>query len=210
MNLSTAFTGSAERHASKPLFSWERMNTTMAWLLAQSRFVASALQSGYGVKRGDRVGLWLKNCPEFISSFLGVLGAGGVLVPINNFLKPDEILHILKDAEIDVIVTDQSMLEHLPALQAVRPQLRCWIVEELTSEKNRAAVSSAPATVLVEQPTLDDLALIIYTSGTTGRPKGAMLSHGNLLHNVESCRQVLEAVDHDRFLVLLPMFHSSC
>ena len=53
-----------------------------------------------------------------------------------------------------------------------------------------------------------DLAVIIYTSGTTGRPKGAMLSHGNLLHNVESCRQVLQAVSFDRFAVLLPMFHS--
>jgi long-chain acyl-CoA synthetase len=53
-----------------------------------------------------------------------------------------------------------------------------------------------------------DLAVIIYTSGTTGRPKGAMLSHGNLLHNVESCRLVLETVDQDRMGVLLPLFHS--
>src|SRR5204863_6652572 len=54
----------------------------------------------------------------------------------------------------------------------------------------------------------DELAVLIYTSGTTGHPKGAMLSHGNLLANVESCRQMLAAVDHDRFVVLLPMFHS--
>ena len=50
--------------------------------------------------------------------------------------------------------------------------------------------------------------MLIYTSGTTGRPKGAMLSHGNLLHNVESCRIVLQTVEADRFAVLLPMFHS--
>src|SRR6185503_2475988 len=56
--------------------------------------------------------------------------------------------------------------------------------------------------------TESDLAVIIYTSGTTGRPKGAMLSHGNLLANVGSCRKVLEAVELDRFVVLLPMFHS--
>src|SRR5208283_2309921 len=55
---------------------------------------------------------------------------------------------------------------------------------------------------------LGDLAVLIYTSGTTGRPKGAMLSHGNLLHNVESCRIVLETVDYDRMAVLLPLFHS--
>src|ERR1035441_3786068 len=56
--------------------------------------------------------------------------------------------------------------------------------------------------------TESDLAVIIYTSGTTGRPKGAMLSHGNLLHNVESCRIVLQTVAGDRFAVLLPLFHS--
>src|SRR5678816_3960545 len=54
----------------------------------------------------------------------------------------------------------------------------------------------------------DELAVLIYTSGTTGHPKGAMLSHGDVLANVESCRQMLAAVDHDRFVVLLPMFHS--
>jgi long-chain acyl-CoA synthetase len=56
--------------------------------------------------------------------------------------------------------------------------------------------------------TESDLAVIIYTSGTTGRPKGAMLSHGNLLHNVDSCRIVLETVDQDRMAVVLPLFHS--
>jgi len=56
--------------------------------------------------------------------------------------------------------------------------------------------------------TPDDLAVIIYTSGTTGHPKGAMLTHANLRHNVASCRQVLEAVQLDRFALVLPMFHS--
>ena len=57
-------------------------------------------------------------------------------------------------------------------------------------------------------PSASDLAVIIYTSGTTGRPKGAMLTHANLLANLESCRRVLEAVGEDRFVILLPMFHS--
>src|SRR5262249_13383152 len=53
-----------------------------------------------------------------------------------------------------------------------------------------------------------DLAVLIYSSGTTGEPKGIMLSHGNLLDNVESCRIMLRAIEHDRFVALLPMFHS--
>src|SRR5205085_9435777 len=65
-----------------------------------------------------------------------------------------------------------------------------------------------PGDPLIGTQSERDLAVIIYTSGTTGRPKGAMLSHGNLLSNVESCREVLKAVSFDRFVVLLPMFHS--
>jgi long-chain acyl-CoA synthetase len=91
---------------------------------------------------------------------------------------------------------------------ALHPQLRTWQVEEFSSAGNRTAALTAAPPSLSTIPTRDDLAVIIFTSGTTGRPKGAMLTHGNLLHNVESCRQVLAAVDHDRFVVLLPMFHS--
>jgi long-chain acyl-CoA synthetase len=86
--------------------------------------------------------------------------------------------------------------------------VRFWQVEELARPENAAVLLQAGVQVLARVPTETDLAVIIYTSGTTGRSKGAMLTHGNLLHNVESCRQVLSVVDHDRFVVLLPMFHS--
>src|SRR6185503_9643120 len=83
------------------------------------------------------------------------------------------------------------------------PKLRGWNVEEFAKLNTTGSAEFAPPKVSEK-----DLAIIIYTSGTTGHPKGAMLSHGNLLSNVESCREVLEAVDIDRFVVLLPMFHS--
>src|SRR5207247_8275446 len=76
-------------------------------------------------------------------------------------------------------------------------------VDDFAHAPARRVIESAPST-----RTESDLALIIYTSGTTGSPKGTMLSHGNLLCNVESCRRVLETVALDRFVVLLPMFHS--
>src|SRR5439155_15449104 len=86
------------------------------------------------------------------------------------------------------------------ALRSLRPHLQVFKVEEMAYQK------ATPNTQHI--PTTTDLAVIIYTSGTTGRPKGAMLSHANLLHNVESCRIVLQMVEADRFAVLLPMFHS--
>jgi long-chain acyl-CoA synthetase len=203
MNLATAFIASAQAHADKTALYWGQDEFTYATLLRQSRAVAGHLAGRMGVKAGDRVALWLKNCPEFVTALFGVLHADAALVPINNFLKPDEVNYILGDAGIDVLITDEALAKHELALLAARPGLRLLRVEEFASLPEVA--EDAPAAC---QRTESELAVIIYTSGTTGRPKGAMLSHGNLLHNVESCRQVLKTVDADRFAVLLPMFHS--
>jgi long-chain acyl-CoA synthetase len=205
VNLGSAFANSAGRHGSKPAVFWGHQEYTFDWLQTQARYLALSLQRQFGVRPGDRVALWLKNCPEFIPSLFGVFQAGAVVVPVNNFLKPSEISFILADADINVLVTDHTMAEHLPELSALRPGLKVWHVEEFSKPGNGEGQS---ATGDLANVSAEDLAVIIYTSGTTGRPKGAMLTHGNLLHNVESCRQVLQAVDHDRFVVLLPMFHS--
>ena len=63
---------------------------------------------------GDRVGLWLKNRPEFIITVLGILHAGAVVVPINNFLKPDEVAFMLDDAGIELLVTEADLAAHAP------------------------------------------------------------------------------------------------
>ena len=201
MNLATAFAQSAEKNAGKIAVFWGDREIRYAELAAQSRQVGAHLQSRLAMKPGDRVGLWLKNCPEFIPAAFGILEAGGVLVPINNFLKPAEICHILNDAGIDVVITDAELGAQFPALAAERPTLKLLKIEDFP-----ALPGSPPA--IQDVRTEADLAVIIYTSGTTGRSKGAMLSHGNLLHNVESCRLALETVHEDRMAVLLPMFHS--
>jgi len=203
MNLASAFAATAQKHPAKPAVFWGDDEHSYEQLFAQSLQLAAHLQRTLGVRPGDRVALWLKNCPEFIPALFGVLASGAVVVPINNFLKPDEVHHVLADADINVIITDSTMAEHLPTLVALRPQLKVWQVEEFSRLESRAASDTT-----LHPSSGDDLAVIIYTSGTTGRSKGAMLTHGNLLHNVNSCRQVLAAVDHDRFVVLLPMFHS--
>jgi long-chain acyl-CoA synthetase len=175
--------------------------------------VSSQLQADFGVEPGARVGLWLKNCPEFVSALIGILHAGAVAVPINNFLKADEVNYILGDAGIDVLITDAELGTHHRSLEAVRPHLKLFRVEEI--EKKLADATEAACVEPADakgaegsQHEEQSLAVLIYTSGTTGRPKGAMLSHANLLHNVESCRIVLRTVEGDRFGVLLPLFHS--
>src|ERR1051326_1906942 len=106
MNLATAFTASAERHLDKTALFWGEAAHSYSSLLDQARRLSAHLQLHLGLKPGDRVGLWLKNCPEFVPALFGALMAGGAVVPINNFLKPDEINHILDDAGIDFLITD--------------------------------------------------------------------------------------------------------
>jgi long-chain acyl-CoA synthetase len=210
MNLATAFAGSARKRAEKTALFWGQQEFSYAQLWAQSVEVAHQLERQLAVKPGDRVGLWLKNCPEFIPALFGILHAGAVAVPINNFLKTEEVNFILSDAGIDVLITDAELGAHHRALEAARPHLKLLKVETFPPARVKGHVlpeskAHHPGSGVRGKA---DLALIIYTSGTTGRPKGAMLSHGNLLHNVESCRIVLQTVDVDRFAVLLPLFHS--
>jgi len=204
VNLAVAFALSAEKCPDKVALYYGETEIKYQPLLEQSNIVAHSLAGKFGIKPGDRVALWLKNRPEFVPAAFGILGAGGVLVPINNFLKPAEVGFILNDAGIDVLITEDELSGQLPALQALRPQLKVWQVEQFSE----GVASNENIGIKTCSSGEKDLAVIIYTSGTTGKPKGAMLSHGNLLHNVESCRIVLETVDHDRMAVVLPLFHS--
>ena len=208
MNLARAFDASVKKRPEKTALFWGERTYSYAEIGDQTNWVSEHLRTELGVKPGDRVGLWLKNCPEFIGSLFGIFHAGAVAVPINNFLKPDEVNYILNDAGIDALITDADLGSHARALAAVRPGLSFLKIEALSALPVGKGTGHTPQVSHRVHSSPEDLAVLIYTSGTTGRPKGAMLSHGNLLHNVESCRIVLQTVDLDCFVVLLPMFHS--
>jgi long-chain acyl-CoA synthetase len=210
MNLASRFADCAQKHMEKSALFWGDRSYSYSELWSQTLFVASVLRQQFSVGPGDRVALWMKNCPEFVPSLFGILHTGAVVVPINNFLKPDEVSYILNDAGADVIITDNDLSTHFEKLRSAHPTL------ELVNAEHVLATFPVPPpgvkmdTEILRNPAreVSDLAVLIYTSGTTGRPKGAMLSHGNLLHNIESCRLCLQTVPEDRFAVLLPMFHS--
>ena len=201
MNLATAFNESVQANPDKTAVFWGDEQFSYGRLHAQSLWIRNQLKQ-LGIKAGDRVALWLKNCPQFIPALVGVWQADAVVAPVNNFLKPEEVTYILGDAGIEVVITDSSMADGAAKLSALQPNLKFIQIEHMP-EKGVADDQEAPGS-----RDESDLAVIIYTSGTTGRPKGAMMTHGNLLHNVASCREVLRAVGEDRFVVVLPMFHS--
>jgi long-chain acyl-CoA synthetase len=200
MNLATAFRDAANKHFEKTAVFWGEDELSYGILLRRTTEVCEVLRRDFGIRPGDRVAVWMKNCPQYIPAYFGILFAGGVVVPINNFLKPEEVAFILGDSGAAAILIDESMREGAEML-APLTSARCIRVEETATFRGSSAAAD-PA----RQGS--DLAVLIYTSGTTGHPKGAMLSHANLLANVESCRRMLDAVDEDRFVVLLPMFHS--
>ena len=210
MNVASAFSESVQKHSEKTALFWGDTKYTYSELWSRTLFVSGILRVQFNIAPGDRVALLLKNCPEFVPALFGVLQAGGVAVPINNFLKPDEISHILNDAGIDIIITDTELSAHFQVLKTKRAALRLMNVQNVLSSFPQPPAGIRFDTELLKNPNRkeSELAVLIYTSGTTGRPKGAMLSHANLLHNVESCRVVLRTVEEDRFAVLLPMFHS--
>jgi long-chain acyl-CoA synthetase len=202
MNLAAAFADCAEKNAPKTAIFWGETEISYAALLAQSQNVAAHLQSKFGVKPGDRVALWVKNCPEFVPAVFGILAAGGVVVPINNFLKPAEVVYILNDSGANTLITGAELATHFETLKAARPSLEMLRVEEFTA-LNPSSILHSPSSCSEK-----DLAALLYTSGTTGHPKGAMLTHGNFLHNVASCVAALDVREDERVVVALPQFHS--
>jgi long-chain acyl-CoA synthetase len=202
MNLHTAFARTADRCGDKPAVYWGEQEFSFAQVRQQARAVAARLREEFGIKPGDRVAIWLKNCPQFPAVLFGAWEAGAVVVMVNTFFKPDEVGHILDDSGARVMLSEGAFQEAQARLGATRPGLRFFLLEQLASAAAPAAPSAAA------DPSEADLAALLYTSGTTGRPKGAMLTHGNFLHNVASCVQCLEVTDDDRIAVLLPQFHS--
>ncbi|MGP8219579.1 MAG: AMP-binding protein, partial [Limisphaerales bacterium] len=202
MNLATAFAASVEKRPGKIALYWGESEFSYATLSAQSGAVAAELAGKFGIKPGDRVALWVKNCPEFVSSVFGILSAGGVVVPINSFFKPAEVSYILNDSGANVLITGAELAAHADTLEAARPSLEILRVEQFPAVN--------PSSIRQPQSSCSekDLAALLYTSGTTGHPKGAMLTHGNFLHNVASCLEALTVREDDRIVVALPQFHS--
>ena len=159
---------------------------------------AAHLQSS-GVRKGDKVGLFSKNCNEFVIAYLAIIKAGGVVVPFNFQLAAPEVAYIVQDAGMRVMVTRQK-LELDTALQ----ECGCGQLKQLDFEDLRQPVDRDYEAVAMDD---NDNCTIIYTSGTTGYPKGAMLSHRNLVANAKDFTQRVLMYSFDKTLCVLPMYH---
>lgn len=160
------------------------------------RYVAAygAVLREKGIKPGDRLGIYMPNCIDYIFAYFGIVYAGAVAVPINSLLIDSEINYIVKDAGMALLIS-------------VRPaQVDCPVVldREIRLLADEAARKELPPPHKGEA---DDVTTIIYTSGTTGSPKGAMLTHKSLLSNAFSVMDVYPFGPQDRMLAVLPLYH---
>lgn len=163
---------------------------------------------GLGISRGDRVALFLPNIPEFIISYLGILKLGAVAVSLNVMLKSGEVKFILNDCSAKVLITTEELSENV--LHGDIPELKHILIAEgranngISLEQLMSCASSNARAIEMER---DEPAAIVYTSGTTGFPKGATLSHGNVISNVYSKNRCCGMRSDDRLLLYLPLFH---
>jgi long-chain acyl-CoA synthetase len=211
-SIPAAFRATAAARPAQAVLLFADRQLDFAEIDRQSDRCAAGL-AARGVAPGDRVALYWINGAEFVIAYLGILKAGAVVVPINLLLNPKEVAYILGDAEARALLYHQAMAGQVTELAAlgVLPHLVVGMGASAAGghlEFDRLLNHPAPAPAIacdVER----DLAAIIYTSGTTGRPKGAMLSHANLVANTRSVLAALELrPGEDRLLVVLPMFHS--
>ncbi len=165
------------------------------------------------IKKGDRVAIFMQNSKEFVISLFAITKIGAVAVPVNTFLKSEEVAYILNDCGAKMVMASAEQKD------VVEPLWNSTSIERVVWEGEYEALDNKnirfdeifeilESHEHMEYPEIDDLAIIIYTSGTTGNPKGAMLSYRNIMHNCKAIGELTNFTKRDRFIVYLPMFHA--
>ncbi|MCJ7672840.1 MAG: AMP-binding protein, partial [Acidimicrobiia bacterium] len=176
-----------------------------------------------GLQPGDRAAIWAPNLHQWIEAALGILGAGGVLVPINTRFKGAEAAYVLGKSRARLLFTVTDFLDtdyvallrdsgvELPdlaeivVLQGDTPEGTIGVLDYLAAGQR---VSEDDANTRIDAIAPDDLSDIIFTSGTTGRPKGVMVTHGQSLRVFEAWTDVIGLREGDRYLIVNPFFHT--
>ena len=221
LNLAMLLEDSAREVPDRTALVCEGTRLSYAQLQAATNQVASGLVQA-GIQKGDKVALSCQDVPSFVIAYYGILKAGAAVLPLNILLKSREIAYHLADADARAYFCQEGAPE-LPIGQlgytAFQEVESCQHFFLLPNEPG--APSSIPGAttldeLMAERPTTfeavatgpEDTAVILYTSGTTGKPKGAELTHLNMLLNARLSDTMYPRADHDLHLITLPLFHS--
>ncbi len=201
----------ARKYPDKIAFSCRGRKLTYKELDTQTSQLAAGLNE-LGIKTRDRVALFLPNSLEFVIGYYGILKAGGTVTPANPLNKRDELKHQLNDAEAVALITGENSY---PMVKEIKDEtgLKAIILTDSEDTDDRISLSKLLAKYPPNSPEVDlkpkeDIAAIEYTGGTTGLPKGAMLTHCNLVANAIQNATWMGWTNKDVIIGLLPFYHS--
>jgi len=165
---------------------------------------AANMLVSHGVKTGDAVGLLMPNSAEYIIAYFACWKLGALAGPVNSLLKAHETTFVVNNSEAKAILLNSEFRERIENIRGELPHLKSVIKFDDVAEATREFRSGEIAPVSIDK---DDDAIIIYTSGTTGKPKGCLLTHGNVIANARQISQWLSFTPRDRLLTIMPLFH---
>lgn len=166
---------------------------------------AARMLAANGVGKGDAVSLLMPNSAEYIIAYFACWQLGAVAGPINSLLKSHEIAFVISDSEAKALLVHSEFLPTIDSIKDSLPNLRQVIQFDDEGVATRE-FHEGPATIQSDVNG-DSEAIIIYTSGTTGKPKGCLLTHGNLIANARQISEWLGFNNEDRLLTIMPLFH---
>lgn len=213
LRIGEALKSAAHQDPKKVAFVHQDEQVTYQELLQRSYHLAGWLQE-HGIRRDDKVGYLFKNGMRFVEIYFGVSMTGGVNVPINFRLGPNEMTYIINHADIKILIVDQEYVEVIQSIRSELPQVEMFIVA--SSQQDLSAIDMLPYDSIYDTPVCyqedeqlsdEDAHMIIYTSGTTGRPKGAVLTHKNIMMNALIRLSQIRRDTNSRVLVVAPLFH---
>jgi long-chain acyl-CoA synthetase len=172
----------------------ERQFTYREFEIAVER--AAGMLAAHGARKGDVVSLLMPNSVEYVIAYFGCWRLGALAGPVNGLLKAQEIEYVVSNSESKLMVVGS---EFLAKVEAVAVPV---VVFDDEGQLGKEFKESSKANIRPE-----DDAIIIYTSGTTGKPKGCLLTHGNVIANARQISSWLGFTKNDRLLTMMPLFH---
>ena len=173
-----------------------------------------------GIDTGDRVCLFLPNCPEFLYCWFGLSAIGAIAVPVNTAYKRDETAYILNNSEAAGLVSHPSLADVADAASQLAPSVRArLLVDDASSDvslSGPAGWATFSEKLAAAEPVRDlpqvsplDISMLVYTSGTTGNPKGVQVTHQMYVSAGQGFAHWTKATSEDRFFTCLPYFHAN-
>jgi acyl-CoA synthetase (AMP-forming)/AMP-acid ligase II len=172
---------------------------------------SARMLAGAGVRKDEVVSLLMPNSAEYIIAYFACWKLGALAGPVNSLLRAHELGYVISDSEAKALLVHSDFLPSIDPIRKENPQLQVLIFDdEARATREVSPAQEAPpssAALPIPQINRDDNAIIIYTSGTTGKPKGCLLTHGNVIANARQISEWLNFTEQDRLLTVMPLFH---